>query len=344
MHVLGRRRSEGPVARLGRYRAADGGDGAAVGVDIDDPHAGLVVGKRGYGKSHTLGVLVEELSRADGITPVVVDPIGSLRGLAEPAAGEPVPASVRDDPTVRADALPPTAWPELLGLDATGAAGSLVWRAAAEAETLAGVRSRVCAADTVPAAQRAAENHLRRAAEWGVFDEKGLDATALCGPAATVLDLSGLSTAPTNAVVHAVARALYEARIERSVDRLPWLVVDEAHVPFGGTAATALRTLLTRGRAPGVSLVAATQRPRALPEVAVSQADLLLSHRLTAEPDVEALAAATPTYLDERLRKRLPRQPGEAVVVDDVTESVHGVRIRERDTVHRGDAPRAGSG
>jgi hypothetical protein len=90
-----------------------------------------------------------------------------------------------------------------------------------------------------------------------------------------------------------------------------------------------------------VSLVAATQRPGALPGVAVSQSDLLIAHRLTAAADVEALAGATPTYLTGRLRDRLPTAPGGAVVVDDATESVHGVQVRRRETPHGGADPRA---
>jgi hypothetical protein len=142
-------------------------------------------------------------------------------------------------------------------------------------------------------------------------------------------------------VVHAVARGLYEARLADELDVLPWLFVDEAHVAFDGVAAAALTTLLTRGRAPGVSLVCATQRPGTLPSVVTSQADLLVAHRLTAETDVAALAACEATYVEGRLRDRLPTACGEAFVVDDHTESVHVVRVRERETPHEGASPRA---
>ncbi|MFB6302543.1 MAG: ATP-binding protein [Haloferacaceae archaeon] len=341
MHVLGRRAGPdaGPTVRLGRYRAPDGSDGAPVAFDLDGPHAGLVVGKRGYGKSYTLGVLAEGAARADGVAPVVVDPMGAMGGLATNDAG--VPARVVDRPRVRAGALPAPAWPELLGLDPTGPTGGLVWLAASECGTLRDMRERVTTADADPAVRRAASNHLRLAASWDVFDPDGLDAGALCDGTATVLDCSGLDPAPANAVVAAVARGLYAARVADEVRRLPWILLDEAHAFFGGAAASALRTVCTRGRAPGVSLVAATQRPGALPDVAVSQADLLVAHRLTAEPDVAALARATPTYLEGTLRERLPAAPGAAVVVDDATESVHGVCVRERTTPHRGENPSA---
>jgi hypothetical protein len=174
-----------------------------------------------------------------------------------------------------------------------------------------------------------------------VFSPTGLDADALAAERVTVLDCAGQSPGVRDAVTYAVARALYDARTAGELDCLPWLFVDEAHVAFDGVAGAALETLLTRGRAPGISLVCATQRPGVLPPVATSQADLLVAHRLTAEADVAALGACEATYVDGGLRERLPSDRGEALVVDDCTESVHVVRVRERETEHEGGSPRA---
>ena len=355
MHVVGRETGEDETAgdqsrmvgRFGRYLARDGSCGARVGIDVDRPHAALVVGKRGAGKSHTLGVLAEATARTDGLAPVVVDPMGAFSGLASDAnAGtEPVPARVIETPTVRADSLPPEAWPTLVGLDPSSGAGALVWEAAESASTLSGMLDRVDDADGTRAVRRAARNHLRRARKWEVFESNGLDTEDLFGGEVTVLSLSGVDDAPTSAVVAAVARLLYDARTgEQRSDRLPWLLVDEAHVAVDGVAGAALRTLLTRGRAPGVSLVLATQRPSALPAVATSQADLLIAHRLTSEADIDALAATSPTYLSGTLAERLPTGRGEALLVDDATESTHTLRVRERHTPHGGDTPRASEG
>jgi hypothetical protein len=332
------------TGHLGHYLARDGSPGATVGIDTDHPHAALVVGKRGAGKSHTLGVLAEATARTQGVAPVVVDPMGAFEGLAEqgPAVGEPVPARIVDRPTVQADAVPPAEWPSLVGLGPSEGPGALVWEAAAAAATLEGMLERLERADADGDARRAARNHLRRAREWGVFDRDGLTAAELFGPEATVLSLAGVSDAPTSAVVGAVARLLYDERTQSEPrTRLPWLIVDEAHVAVDGVAEEALRTLLTRGRAPGISLVLATQRPTALPAVAASQADLLISHRLTSEADISALSAASPTYLEGQLRDRLPTGRGEALVVDDTTESVHTLRVRERDTPGGGATPLA---
>jgi hypothetical protein len=342
------------AARIGAFLARDGSVGAPVGIDLDRPHAGLVFGKRGTGKSYTLGVLAEELADAPGVAPVVVDPMGAFGGLA--AAGGRVV-----DPAVRPAAVPPSAWPDLLGLDPAGGPGSLVWRvvadavgdgaeaggstagdAAAESPTVAALREAVAAADAPAETRRAASNHLRLAASWGVFDAEAPPVASLAADGdPTVLARAGVPDAAAAAVVRAVARGLYDARIAGDCARLPWLLVDEAHAFFDGVAEPALRTLLTRGRAPGVSLVCATQRPAAVPTVAVSQSDLLVSHRLTAARDVDRLAAAEATYLGGDLAARLPDGVGEALIVDDATETAHTVRIRERRTPHDGASPRA---
>ncbi|MFB6091259.1 MAG: ATP-binding protein [Halobellus sp.] len=351
--VLGRTggAQAGPTGRLGHHRARDGTRGAPVDVDLDRPHAALVVGKRGYGKSYTLGVLAEEAARVAGVAPVVVDPMGVFRGLAADAAGDAVSAGVVAEPTVRADAIPPRRWPALVGTEPDSPAGALVWHAASESASLGGMRAVVDDSDASGDTKRAAANRLRRAERWGVFDPDGLDATALGGGEVTVLDCSGLDDAASNAVVAGAAAALYAGRMRASdvptdgggptVERLPWLLVDEAHVFFEGVASGPLRRILTRGRAPGVSLVAATQRPGALPDVAVSQSDLRIVHRLTAGPDVRALSAAEPAYLDRAIPDAMPTAPGEALVIDDTAEAVRTVAVRERDTPHGGDSPRA---
>ena len=344
-----------PSARLGSYRARDGSPGAAVRLDLDRPHVGLVVGKRGYGKSYTLGVLAEELTRASGVAPVVADPMGIFGSLAD------LGAAVVDRPRVAADALAPRAWCDLLGLAPDSSAGALVWQAASARETLAGMRAFVGDADTKAerATRRAADNHLALAESWDAFAPDGLtpaallDAPSAAGTSAgTVLDLSGLDPRPANAVLRGVAASLYDHCVGERPDWLPWLLVDEAHAFFESAAgrgsaasrnvaAPALRTAVTRGRQPGLSLVAATQRPSALPAVAVSQADLLLAHRLTSRGDLDALGAARPTYLASSFEERLPTEPGEVLVVDDATESVHAVRVRERETPHGGESPSA---
>jgi hypothetical protein len=188
---------------------------------------------------------------------------------------------------------------------------------------------------------QATRNHLALAEDWDLFDPSGIDAARLFAEPVTVIDASGLTAEGLSALTAAVSRQLYETAARRELDRLPWLLIDEAQTVTDGVAARSLRTILTRGRHPGVSLMLGTQRPAALPAVAISQADLILSHRLTSTADIDALAAARPTYLEESVVDRLPEGVGEAVVIDDATESAVTVSIRRRRTPHGGESPRA---
>lgn len=335
MVLIGREDERGPTVHLGHYRARDGSQGADVELDLDHPHVALVVGKRGSGKSYTLGVIAEALAASEGVAPVVADPMGAFRTLRE----NPVEATVRE-PRVPATAIPPKAWCRLLDLAPASGPGSLVWRAAAAADTLADMRSFVADVDVPAPTRRAAANHLELADAWGVFDPWGPDAAALT-ESLTVLDLADADRAPANATLAAVADLLYEARLADDLDQMPWLLIDEAHAFVDDIAWPALRKLLTRGRHPGVGLVLATQRPSALPDVATSQADLLVSHRLTDRADRDALADARPAYVEGTLLERMPTETGEALVVDDATESLHAIRVRERHTPHGGGTPRA---
>lgn len=339
--ILGRQAqgSDGPTAALGYYRAADGSEAASLSLDIDRPHAALVVGKRGYGKSYTLGVFAEGLSRATSLAPVVLDPMGAFTTLDGPPE-DGISATVVHDPTIVPDSLDPRSWCRLVGLSPESGAGSVLWQAAAASSTLDGMRTAIRETTASADHQRAALNHLTLAESWGIFAASGLNDTTLTGPSVTVVDLSGLERRPMNAVARAIAETLYRSRVD-STGRLPWLLVDEAHAFFDGIAAPALDQILTRGRSPGVSIVLATQRPSAVPETAVSQSDLLVSHRLTAREDLRALETAQPTYLEESLSAQLPTNPGDVLIVDDTTETVHTARIRERFTPHGGESPRA---
>ena len=126
------------------------------------------------------------------------------------------------------------------------------------------------------------------------------------------------------------------------------MVVDEAHefLPREGrTAATdPLVTILREGRQPGISLVLATQQPAKIHTDVATQSDILISHRITAKIDTDALGALMQSYLREGLDKLLddlPREKGAALILDDSNEKVFPIKIRPRFTWHGGDAPTA---
>ena len=76
----------------------------------------------------------------------------------------------------------------------------------------------------------------------------------------------------------------------------------------------------------------------------MTQSDIVLSHRVTSKPDVEALNQIMQTYLLESIRKKmdeLPSLKGSAIILDDNSERIYSMRMRPRLTWHGGEAPTA---
>ncbi len=212
---------------------------------------------------------------------------------------------------------------------------------------------------------------------WKLFDEvKGTAIKDLViGGKSTVIDLSMYaSTGSFNVrglVIGLVSKKLFNERMsERRNEEiqavqqgynylagtlkrempLVWIFIDEAHefLPRqedGKTPATdALIQLLREGRQPGISLVLATQQPGKIHTDAMTQSDIVLSHRVTAEQDVQALNQIMQTYLYEGIKEKmnnLPREKGSAIVLDDNSERIYPIRVRPRFTWHGGEAPTA---
>ncbi|MCW1292291.1 MAG: DUF853 family protein, partial [Candidatus Parvarchaeota archaeon] len=208
---------------------------------------------------------------------------------------------------------------------------------------------------------------------WGVFDKEGTNIEEILTPARiNVLDVSLYSHALgafnlRSLVVGLLAKDILETRIiarreEEKSDvisqftsiankrRIPivWMFIDEVHefIPNDAvTAATApLSRVIKEGRQPGIGLIVATQQPGKLNTDVITQADIIISHHITAEIDIKALNAVMQTYLSTQIRDLvvdLPRLPGAAIVLDDNSERIYQVQIIPRRTWHGGSTPTA---
>ncbi len=129
---------------------------------------------------------------------------------------------------------------------------------------------------------------------------------------------------------------------------LTWVFIDEAHefLPHEAVGKTpssdALIQILREGRQPGISLVLATQQPGKIHTDAMTQSDIVLSHRVTAELDVKALNSITQSYMYSSISDKineLPKLKGSAIILDDNSERIYPLRVRPRFTWHGGEAP-----
>lgn len=82
----------------------------------------------------------------------------------------------------------------------------------------------------------------------------------------------------------------------------------------------------------------ATQQPAAIDAELLSQCDLILAHKITAWEDINALDRLSATYMqgDLKMLVRELNRRGEALLVDDDTESVATIRVRPRLSSHGG--------
>lgn len=223
----------------------------------------------------------------------------------------------------------------------------------------------------------AVKNLLRSTKPWGLFDKAGTPLRDIAvGGQITVLDVSCYAFMPNGWAVKAlvvgiVSQKLFIERMKarkeeefESVDSaehyftsestakqkfpLVWLVIDEAHEFLPRNEADAnpatmpLVTIMREGRQPGISLILATQQPGKIHTDVMTQSDTVLSHRITARLDVEALGMLTQSYMKEGLTgeiDHLPREKGAAVLFDDANERIYPMRVRPRFTWHGGSSP-----
>ena len=126
------------------------------------------------------------------------------------------------------------------------------------------------------------------------------------------------------------------------------MFIDEAHefLPKNSknNATEPLIQILREGRQPGISLVLATQQPGQIHNDVMTQSDIVISHRLTSQQDIEALNQIMQSYLLDSIKKEidyLPKVKGAAIILDDNSERIYSMRMRPRATWHGGESPSA---
>ncbi len=216
--------------------------------------------------------------------------------------------------------------------------------------------------------KQALENRFLSAKEWGIFSKEGLSIEDILSPGkVSVLDVSYFGHLSSGwsvrgLLVGLLSRRIYRKRVEarrqeemstikgrKKIDvPMTWVAIDEAHqfLPAEGKtpASGPLTTLVKEGRQPGISVMFITQRPGAIHPDAISQSDLIVSHRLTARPDLEALRNIMQTYMTFDIQEyinNLPRKKGSAIVLDDNSERIYAMKVRPRMSWHAGGTPDA---
>ncbi|MEK6891325.1 MAG: zonular occludens toxin domain-containing protein [Nanoarchaeota archaeon] len=386
-------------------------------MDVSRSHVVLVAGKRGSGKSYTLGTIAEELSNLEGetaknIASIIFDTMGifwtmkfenekeknllnewDLKPKKVPLKvfvpfgyydyyvekGIPVDESF----ALKVSELNAEDWILIFSLNIIDPVAVLIER------TLSGFKNMGKENFDIPDIineiekdktssipdKNAAKSLFEAAATWGVFADKTMKETeindlVLAGKT-SVIDLSVYNSVGAfnvrALVIGLLSRKLFSQRmlyrkkeevesVRQGSDYLSysskrempliWIFIDEAHefLPREGkTSATdALIQILREGRQPGISIVLATQQPGQIHRDVMTQSDIVISHRVTSQPDISALNEIMQTYLFDSIKQYLddlPNLKGSAIILDDNSERIYPMRVRPRFTWHGGEAP-----
>ncbi|MEM0379289.1 MAG: ATP-binding protein [Nanopusillaceae archaeon] len=210
-------------------------------------------------------------------------------------------------------------------------------------------------------------NYFENANSWGLFSEKATQLKKILTPGdVIILDISLYTTilggwSVKNLVIGLISKKIfYERLLWRKKEELEeaylgfeirdrempliWIYIDEAHeaIPKDSiTPATEpLLQIIREGRQPGISLVLATQQPGKLLIDAISQSDIVISHRVTAKSDIDALNEVMKNFtaqdIEIYMNENLPKRKGAAIVLDDKSERIYPVQIKPRFSWHGG--------
>ncbi len=386
-------------------------------MDVARSHVVLVAGKRGSGKSYTLGVLTEELSNLpegvkENIASLIFDTMGiywtmkftnekdrdllqewDLKSKNLPVKifvpfghydsyiekGVPVDEKFALD----VSEMNPEDWIITFGLDIINPVAVSMERVITKLKKSGsfGIREIIENLERDEKisndVKNAAISLFEGAETWGVFARKGEKPIQvrdlISGGVTSVLDLSVYNSIGAfnvrALVISIISRKIFNQRMDsrkkeevesvskgwnymsvegRKETPLVWLFIDEAHefLPLDGkTSATdSLIQLLREGRQPGISVVLATQQPGQIHRDVMTQSDIVIAHRVTSQPDLEALNFIMQSYLLEGIKKYmddLPNLKGSAIILDDNSERIYPMRVKPRFTWHGGEAPTA---
>jgi hypothetical protein len=399
--------------KMGNYTSLSN----TIWLDVARSHVILIAGKRGSGKSYTLGAIAEELCDlpaevSQNIAPLIFDTMGIFwtmkyknekdSELLQEWNLKPknLPVTIwvpygfyseyekRQIPidkkfAIKASELQTEDWVITFNLSITDPISIIIQKTVGQLLEKQIDFDITTIIETIKEEQldertKAAAISLFEAAEtWGVFSKKGQKGTAiseLIVPGrSSILDISCYSSIGTfnvrALVIGLVCKKLFTERmlarkkeemiaLQHGIDYLNtmqkkevplvWIFIDEGHefLPKEGktAASDALIQLLREGRQPGLSLVMATQQPGVIHRDAMTQSDVVIAHRLTAQPDIEALNSIMQSYLLDSIRKsmaELPQLKGSALLLDDNSERIYPIRVRPRFTWHGGEAPSA---
>jgi len=389
--IFGSRKKGRALLNIGKYYALDSSLGSKVFIDISMPHVILIAGKRGYGKSYTIGVFMEEFYMLDDdiknkLSMIVIDTLGIFWSSYMPNEKEKdflkkwgmnaegikikiisTQKMVDEYKTKGIDAIPfslkPSQmgfhhWHSLFHISPFSQIGIAITDALNDLEgeySIDNILNKINESNFSDEVKVACKNLFKMAKSWEIFSKDAISIYDIAKKGEiTVLDLSQYPDELKDVILSIIAQKIFEARVverkreelkEKSRMPMVLLAIDEAHVFLSKNKISRsifINQWMRQGRQPGLSLILATQMPSSLDKEVISHADIIISHRLTAQQDIEALNEIRPTYMKGEIKdaiKKIGTEKGVALIIDDVSEVVSVIKIRPRISMHGGNEP-----
>ncbi len=253
IYILGRKEKiDKAILRVGRYFALDGSLGSEVYIDCAKPHVILICGKRGYGKSYTMGTFIEEIALLEenirkNIGILIIDTLGIFwtffypnkkeKKLLEKWKLQPMGFNINifsseenvkeyikkgisaKNFLLKTSDMDVFHWSRLFNLPLNSYISAIIGRAINELEgkeySIDDLINFIENDNKIDnEAKIITQNFLHMAKSWKIFDKKGLELEEIIkGGEITILDISPYPEELKIIIVAIIARKIFEARV-----------------------------------------------------------------------------------------------------------------------------------
>ena len=152
----------------------------------------------------------------------------------------------------------------------------------------------------------------------------------------SVIDLSGLEDISMDYIVSKILTDVFNTVASGSFSYPVFIIIEEAHkfIPREGStfSSSIVKKISAEGRKFGVFLILITQRPSKIHPDSLSQCNSQIVMKLTNPQDQRAVAESSERMSQDLLDDLPGLNPGEAIIVGDITKAPVMVKIRRRKT------------
>lgn len=183
--------------------------------------------------------------------------------------------------------------------------------------------------------------YIRSLAKLRVFGTSSTPIERLLRPAhASIVDLSGLEDKAMNYIASRILEGIYDAVTMGAYEYPVFAIIEEAHrfiPPKSETyASPIINKIAAEGRKFGIFLTLITQRPSKVDPNSLSQCNSQIVMRLTNPEDQRAVEESSERMSKDLMADLPGLNPGECIIVGEVTKAPVMAKIRQRATMEGG--------